>query len=137
MSVKLRMTRAVAGIGRTFASMRLKAEIPAMAASSRSYRPTKGRPKQLVIDMERVKFWLAQGAIPSETVAQIIIKQGVACPWYEQLQACRKKAATIARKAGKPYGKTEKTAAAISLSSRKKAKLITDAYRADAVSRDV
>ncbi len=67
--------------------------------------------KQLVIDMERVKFWLAQGAIPSETVAQIIIKQGVPCPWYEQLQARRKKAATIARKAGKPYGKAEKTTA--------------------------
>jgi small subunit ribosomal protein S16 len=67
--------------------------------------------KQLVIDMERVKYWLDKGAIPSETVAQIIVKQGVPCPWYEQLQARRKKAATIARKAGKPYGKAEKTAA--------------------------
>jgi small subunit ribosomal protein S16 len=67
--------------------------------------------KQLVIDMERVKYWLDKGAIPSETVAQIIVKQGVPCPWYEQLQARRKKAASIARKAGKPYGKAEKTAA--------------------------
>ncbi len=67
--------------------------------------------KQLVIDMERVKYWLDKGAIPSETVAQIIIKQGVPCPWYEQLKARRDKAAKIARKAGKPYGKAEKTAA--------------------------
>lgn len=115
MSVKLRMTR----MGR-----RHRPYFRINAIESRNPRDgrileklghldpiEKDASKQLVIDMERVKFWLAKGAIPSETVAQIIIKQGVPCPWYEQLQARRKKAATIARKAGKPYGKTEKTAA--------------------------
>jgi small subunit ribosomal protein S16 len=67
--------------------------------------------KQLVLDLDRIKFWLEQGAIPSETIAQIIIKQGIPCPWYEELQARRKKARAVVRKAGRPYGKTEKTAA--------------------------
>jgi small subunit ribosomal protein S16 len=115
MSVKLRMTR----MGR-----RHRPYFRINAIESRNPRDgrileklghldpiEKDASKQLVIDMERVKYWLDKGAIPSETVAQIIIKQGVPCPWYEQLQARRKKAATIARKAGKPYGKVEKTAA--------------------------
>jgi small subunit ribosomal protein S16 len=67
--------------------------------------------KQLVLDLDRVKFWLEKGAIPSETIAQMITKQGVPCPWYEQLKARRKKSAAVARKAGKPLMKTEKIAA--------------------------
>ncbi len=67
--------------------------------------------KQLVLDLERVKFWLEQGAVPSETVAEIIVKQGVKCSWYEELQARRKKAREIARKAKQPYTKAEKVAA--------------------------
>jgi len=67
--------------------------------------------KQLVLNLERMKFWLVQGAIPTETVAEIIGKQGVKCAWFEDLQARRKKAREIARKAKQPYTKAEKIAA--------------------------
>jgi small subunit ribosomal protein S16 len=35
---------------------------------------------RLRIDPERVKYWLSQGALPSETVGSILRKQGIAMP---------------------------------------------------------
>lgn len=115
MSVKLRMTRMGRRHRPYFRINAIESRNPRdgrILEKLGHYDPIeKDASKQLVLDLERVKFWLDKGAIPSETIAQIIVKQGVPCPWYEQLQARRKKAASIARKAGKPYGKTEKTAA--------------------------
>jgi small subunit ribosomal protein S16 len=67
--------------------------------------------KQLVLDMERVKFWLEQGAVPSETIAEMIVKKGLPCKWYEELQTRRKKACQIARKGKQPFTKAERVAA--------------------------
>jgi small subunit ribosomal protein S16 len=115
MSVKLRMTRMGRRHRPFFRINAVESQTPGdgrILEKLGHYDPIeKDAAKQLVLDMDRVKFWLEKGAIPSETIAQFIIKQGVPCPWYEQLQARRKKAASAARKAGKPLTKVEKIAA--------------------------
>ncbi len=68
--------------------------------------------KQLVLNLERIKFWMGQGAVPSETVAEILVKQGVECPQLAAKQARRDRARKTARKLGKPFTKAEKEAAA-------------------------
>jgi len=70
----------------------------------------KDEAKQIVLDLERAKFWIEQGAVPSETVAQILVK-GIPCKWHQQLQQRRQKALVLVRKAGKPFTKAEKEAA--------------------------
>ncbi len=35
------------------------------------------KPSTIKIDKERVKYWLSKGAQPTDTVAQILVKQGV------------------------------------------------------------
>jgi small subunit ribosomal protein S16 len=37
---------------------------------------TKAAEQQLRLNMERVKYWLSVGAVPSETVSQLLVKQG-------------------------------------------------------------
>ena len=115
MSVKLRMTRMGRRHRPFFRINAIESQNPRdgrILEKLGHYDPIeKDAAKQLVLNLDRIKFWLQQGAIPSETVAQIIIKQGIPCPWYDQLQARRKKARAALRKAGKPYTKAEKIAA--------------------------
>jgi small subunit ribosomal protein S16 len=67
--------------------------------------------KQVVINKERIEFWIGQGAVASETCAQIFKKQGITCPQYEARLKRRAQARAIARKQGKPFTKAEKIAA--------------------------
>lgn len=77
------------------------------------YDPIEKNPeKQIIIDLERVKFWMAQGAIPSDTVAELLVKRGIPCPTLVERQARRDRARKQARKLGKPFTKAEKEAAA-------------------------
>ena len=68
--------------------------------------------KQLVLNTERVQHWLGQGAIPSDTVAEMLKKLGITCAHYEDKLKRRQRAREIARKKGKPFTKAEKKAAA-------------------------
>jgi small subunit ribosomal protein S16 len=72
----------------------------------------KDESKQLVLDKERVQYWLGVGAIPSETVSDILKGQGIVTEQLKQRQARRERAKDISRKAGKPFTKAEKEAAA-------------------------
>lgn len=77
------------------------------------YDPIEKNPeKQIIIDLERVKFWMSQGAIPSDTVAELLVKRGIPCPTLVERQARRDRARKQARKLGKPFTKAEKEAAA-------------------------
>ena len=67
--------------------------------------------KQVVIDMERVQHWLGLGAIPSESVDDILAKQGLKTKFYNERRQRREKAKAIARKKGKFFTKAEKIAA--------------------------
>ncbi len=64
--------------------------------------------EQLVLDLERVKYWLDKGAIPSDTVSEILLKQGIKTKYQIQKEARRAKARAQARKAGKFFTKAEK-----------------------------
>ncbi len=76
------------------------------------YDPIEKDPaKQIVLDAERVKFWLDKGAIPSDTVSQILLRQGIKNKCAEVRTARRAKARSIARAKGVPFTKAEKIAA--------------------------
>jgi len=68
--------------------------------------------KQIVLDTERVKYWLDKGAIPSDSVSQILLRLGIKTRHYEEKKQRRARAKEIARKQGKPFTKAEKKLAA-------------------------
>ena len=41
-----------------------------------TYNPLQD-PSQVILDMDRVKFWIGQGATPSDTVKTILKREGV------------------------------------------------------------
>ena len=67
--------------------------------------------KQIVLDLERVKFWLDKGAVPSDSVSEILLRLGVKTKHLEEKKQRRAKARQLARKQGKPFTKAEKLAA--------------------------
>ncbi len=67
--------------------------------------------KQVVLNKERAEYWLSHGAIPSDTVAQILQKHGIHSKHAAKAAERRAKAAAIARKKGKPFNKAQRVAA--------------------------
>lgn len=59
--------------------------------------------KQLVLNVERVKYWLDKGAIPSDTVSEMLLKLGVKHKYAEQKASRRDKARAIAKAKGKEF----------------------------------
>ncbi|MHC4552804.1 MAG: 30S ribosomal protein S16 [Planctomycetota bacterium] len=68
--------------------------------------------KQIVINKERIEFWIGQGAVASDTCAEIFKKYDIVCPQYEAKQKRRAHAKALARKQGKPFNEAERIAAA-------------------------
>ena len=66
--------------------------------------------KQLVLNKERIQYWLDKGAIPSDTVSQILLRQGIKTKYAKERSARRAKARALARKKGLPFNKVEKAA---------------------------
>jgi len=81
--------------------------------------------KQIVIDRERIEHWLGQGAVPSDSVAQILARHGIKTKYAEEKAARRAKAKAIARKKGKLFDSTERIVA------EKKAKAEAEAKEAE------
>ncbi len=67
--------------------------------------------KQIILNKERTKYWLDQGAIPSDTVSQILQKLGIKHKYAEQKAARRVKAKAIASSKGKLFTKAQRIAA--------------------------
>ncbi|MFI4910308.1 MAG: 30S ribosomal protein S16 [Sedimentisphaeraceae bacterium JB056] len=67
--------------------------------------------EQLVLDDERVKYWLDNGAIPTDTIIDFLKKRGITCKYMEDKAARREKARQIARKKGVPFTKADRIAA--------------------------
>ncbi len=115
MSVKIRMTR----IGRRHRPFfRINAIDSRAPRDGRileklgHYDPIeKDESKQVVLKPERIQYWLDQGAIPSDSVAQILMKNGIKCKHAEAKTARREKAKAIARKKGKLFNEAEEIAA--------------------------
>ena len=67
--------------------------------------------KQYVLNKERIEFWISQGAIASDTCAEIFKKQlDVLSPQFEAKLQRRARARAIARKLGKPFTEAERIA---------------------------
>jgi small subunit ribosomal protein S16 len=64
--------------------------------------------KQIVLNKERVEFWLAKGAVPSDTVSEILLRQGIKHKYAEEKKVRREKARTVAHKKGQLFTKTER-----------------------------
>src|SRR4030043_299471 len=76
------------------------------------YDPIEKDPaKQLVLNRERVEYWLDKGAIPSDAVSQILLRHGIKHKYAEQQEARRTKAKAIAKAKGKLSANTERIAA--------------------------
>lgn len=71
----------------------------------------KDKAKQIVIDLEKVKKWLDKGAVPSESVDDILVQHGLKTKSYLARQERKAKAKAIVRAKGKPFTKAEKIAA--------------------------
>jgi len=67
--------------------------------------------KQLVLKKERIEYWISVGAVPSETVAELISRIGIESKHYKQIKARLGKAREIAKKKGKLFDNTQKVQA--------------------------
>ncbi len=115
MAVKLRMTR----IGRRhrpfFRINAIESRNPRdgrVIEKLGHYDPIeKDESKQVVLNMERVKYWLDKGAVPSDTVAQILRRGGIKTKYGEEKSARRARAKAVARAKGRLFTSDERVAA--------------------------
>jgi len=67
--------------------------------------------KQIVLKRDRVEFWLGQGAVPSDTVSEILLRNGIKHKYAEEKEARQAKARKLAHAKGKLFTKTERVVA--------------------------
>jgi small subunit ribosomal protein S16 len=76
------------------------------------YDPIEKDPaKQVVLNRERVEYWLDKGAIPSDAVSEMLLRHGIKHKYAEQKEARRSKAKAVAKASGKLFDTTERIAA--------------------------
>ena len=76
------------------------------------YDPIEKDPaKQIVLDKERARYWLEKGAVPSDTVSEILLRQGIKHKYAEEKAARRTKAKAAAKTKGKFFTKAQALAA--------------------------
>ncbi len=73
--------------------------------------------KQIVLKRDRIEYWLSQGAVPSDTVSEILLRNGIKTKYAEEKAARRAQARKIAHARGKLFTATERIVA-----EKKKAK---------------
>lgn len=79
--------------------------------------------KQYVLNVERIQFWLGQGAEPSATVSQILLNQvEIETKALKEKNARRAKARAIAKSKGKLYNTAQKVAAQKKIEAEQAAK---------------
>lgn len=71
----------------------------------------KDESKQIVLELERIQYWIDKGAIPSDSVAQMLVKSGIKCKALEEKTKRREKAKAIARKKGKLFNEADRISA--------------------------
>jgi len=115
MAVKLRMTRMGRRHRPFFRINAIESRTPRdgkILEKLGHYDPIEKDPaKQIVLDRERTEYWLDKGAIPSDTVSQILLRQGIKHKYAEQKAARRAKARAIAGAKGKLFNKAQRVAA--------------------------
>ena len=114
MSVKLRMTRMGRRHRPYFRINAVESRTPRdgkVLEQLGRYDPIeKDQAKQVVLDIERAKYWLDKGAIPSDTVSQILLRLGIKNKAAKTRTTRRARARVLARAKGRPFTKAEKVA---------------------------
>jgi len=67
--------------------------------------------KQLVLNRDRIEFWLGQGAVPSDTVSEILLRNGIKHKYAEEKEARQAKARKLAHAKGRLFTATERIVA--------------------------
>jgi small subunit ribosomal protein S16 len=67
--------------------------------------------KQIVLKRERIEYWLAQGAVPSDTVSEILLRSGIKHKYAEEKAARQAQARKLAHAKGKLFTATERIVA--------------------------
>ncbi|MHC4865692.1 MAG: 30S ribosomal protein S16 [Planctomycetota bacterium] len=115
MAVKLRMTRMGRRHRPFFRINAIESRAPRdgrIIEKLGHYDPIEKDPaKQIVLNRERIEYWLGQGAVPSDTVSQILLRAGIKHKYAEQKAARLARAKAIAHAKGKLFTKTERIAA--------------------------
>ena len=104
------------------------------------YDPIEKDPaKQVVLNRERIEYWLGKGAIPSDTVSQILLRHGIKHKYAEVKVARRARAKAVARAKGKPFTKTERIIAekAAEEKTKAEAEVVEEKVEAEAVEKEV
>jgi small subunit ribosomal protein S16 len=70
----------------------------------------KDKEKQIILNVERIQYWLDKGAVPSDTVSEMLVKAGIKHKYAEQKAARMTKARELARKKGVPFNEAERIA---------------------------
>jgi len=114
MAVKIRMTRMGRRHRPFFRINAVESRTPrdgAILERLGHYDPIeKDKDKQIVLDTERVKYWLDHGAIPSDAVSDILLRLGIRHKYAEEKAARRARARAIAKAKGKPFTKADRIA---------------------------
>jgi len=82
--------------------------------------------KQIILKRDRIEFWLGQGAVPSDTVSEILTRQGIKNKYAEEKAARMAQARKLAHAKGKLFTLTERVLA------EKKAKEAEEKAKAEA-----
>jgi small subunit ribosomal protein S16 len=64
--------------------------------------------KQIILKRDRVEFWLGQGAVPSDTVSELLLRQGIKHKYAEDKAARMAQARKLAHAKGKLFTATER-----------------------------
>ena len=64
--------------------------------------------KQIILKRDRGEFWLGQGAVPSDTVSEILLRQGIKHKYAEEKAARQAQARKLAHAKGKLFTATER-----------------------------
>jgi small subunit ribosomal protein S16 len=70
----------------------------------------KNSEKEIILDLERVKYWLDKGAVPSDAVSDILLRKGIKHKYAAERKTRRTLARKHARSAGLPFLKSERKA---------------------------
>jgi small subunit ribosomal protein S16 len=132
MAVKLRMTRMGRRHRPFFRINAVESRTPRdgrVLEKLGHYDPIEKDPaKQIVLDKERAQYWLDKGAIPSDTVSQILLRQGIKHKYAEEQAARRTRAKAVAKAKGKFFNKAQ----AIAAQKQAEAKAAEEKAKADA-----
>ncbi|MFH1370462.1 MAG: 30S ribosomal protein S16 [Planctomycetota bacterium] len=75
------------------------------------YDPLEKNPeKEIILDLERVKYWLDKGAIPSDTVSEILLRKGIKHKYAEEKKVRRALARKRAKAKGVPFTSADRAA---------------------------